>query len=123
MKKLKLNLDEIKVESFEIPDEGKKKGTILGALDHCDTGGYGSCGDGGGTGGGVGTLVASCQTVMCSCNTCGEYTCWLGVGNCGETNTCGQLTIPKTECGYSYCCTQPAYDQGCNWWYPSNACF
>lgn len=90
MKKLKLNLDEIKVESFAIPNEKEKIGTVLGAEEPCDTVGSGACGGGGGN-----------QTYETQCGTCPAGTCAL---TCANT-WCDSCVLP--------CNTNPVYNNTC----------
>ena len=109
-KKLKLNLDDLKVESFvTTPDATQGRGTVFGQMqtESCvvctagtcqcptlagDTCQYPPCG-GGGTGEGP-----TCAATQC---TCGEETCQFP--SCGDTNWCGTgyaTDCPgQTECG------------------------
>ena len=103
MKKLKLNLDDIKVESFEVSNERKRQGTIIGALP-CEDTGDGSCG----TGGGAQSNEPKCSDVFCtqgpqcpsghtfpSC----DFTCFTCYTNCATCEThCGTCdpTCPGT---------------------------
>jgi hypothetical protein len=75
MKKLKLNLDEIKVESFEVSREQDQLGTVLAAQtgDGCDTE-QNSCS----LCGAPTSVAAGCswtQAVNCTHGTCDGYTC------------------------------------------------
>ncbi len=87
MKKLKLNLDEIKVESFETVQSSQNIGTVLGNMKVTVTDGPGlnTCNQSGCAGSGNATgLAFSCGPQSCapqySCGAtlCGEYTCQVG---------------------------------------------
>ena len=76
MEKLKLNLDEIKVESFETIQPGSKQGTVLGQQ--------------------TGTNVCvTCGYTHCDEYTCGDATC--AGGTCDGGNTC-YCTIDDPGC-------------------------
>ncbi len=116
MKKLKLNLDDLKVESFETEPRQSKIGTVLGNLMEGDTQPPENCVGGGG--GGVGTNTwcfgEACQTKDYI------YTCQV---SCPNPETCANTCRTcQTNCMVSCRCTDPAYDTACNWWWPSNIC-
>ena len=75
MKKLKLNLDEIKVESFEVSSEKKAIGTVLGE--------------------GSGIVTYCCTEATDWCNVCGGDT----MATCAPTcnNTCN-VSAPAIVC-------------------------
>jgi hypothetical protein len=81
MPKLKLNLEALQVDSFEITDDGKaRRGTVRGHADY--------------------THPAVCDTAMdCSYNTCASY-CQTACGTCYETceRTC------EMSCHYGSSC-------------------
>ncbi|MFA5806436.1 MAG: pinensin family lanthipeptide [Melioribacteraceae bacterium] len=111
MKKLKLNLDEIKVESFETNPIQLKTGTVLGNLMAGDTQPVDNCQGGGGGGGsipfhsiGSPLEVAICLTetpvhlytvieatcpdtcaIWCFTNNCPPYS---NLGNCTHNDLC-----------------------------------
>ena len=118
MKKLKLNIDDLKVESFETTDSSNfNRGTIYGQLKAGDNSngtiaavavmGADSCNGGGGGGGGTGALDPNSMYV---------FSCW--VTGCGAT--C------EGTCNYAYTCINTCNctvnDPTCPWWCPSNAC-
>lgn len=83
MKKLKLNLDEIKVESFEIsPKDGIKIGTVNGYVTWTELP-LTQCGCPTAIAGGtcmVSCEIATCPEIICrpsidSCDTCLDLTC------------------------------------------------
>ena len=96
MKKLKLNLDEIKVESFETNPIQSKIGTVMGHLPEsafCNS--EETCNN---CGGGTGTNVPACSDVFCtqgahcptgqgwpSCYVTGCGTCQTDCGTCVQT--------------------------------------
>ncbi|MFA7420501.1 MAG: hypothetical protein WCZ90_12525 [Melioribacteraceae bacterium] len=101
MGKLKLNLDEIKVESFEVSNNVKVTGTVFGQ----ETGGgstcppmceytveYGSC---------VGTCdteVASCGATCVTCDATCPVTCPVTcLATCGDSCTCATYEFPCSE--------------------------
>ena len=116
MKKVKLNLDDLKVESFvTTPDATSGRGTVFGQVTHP----WDSCG---------GTCVATDPCGTCSpANTCIPGACTdAGLtcpapacppeseqGTCAPAETCytcvGQGTCPDPTCGYT--CT--AFDTNC----------
>ncbi|OGU37171.1 MAG: hypothetical protein A2068_01610 [Ignavibacteria bacterium GWB2_35_6b] len=88
MKKLKLNLDELKVESFNTSIVGKTpKGTVKGHtgttcetvdnLTYCYTCEYGTCQP---------SCAPTCVGITCGQPTCGEYTCAETCGQCITIN-------------------------------------
>ncbi len=86
MKKLKLNLEDLKVESFEINNSKNMKGTVNGNLPpQCDD-------NSGGGGGGGGSLTGGCT---CLGNSCGYSRCpEMCVSQYTDCGSC------PTECGY-----------------------
>lgn len=103
MNKLKLNLDELSVESFDTMKSEKTRGTVVGeqctCYTYCDT-----CP-------GCPTCDASCNgTCDASCNgTCYEATCV----DCGSGDyTCdGYCTVNDYTCnGYGTCGVYPCKD-------------
>lgn len=95
--KLKLNLEQLSVDSFDTTDGGNTRGTVIGEQCTCWT----YCGQ---------NTCPGCPTCDASCNgTCGAATC----GN-SCYGTCYEATCNGASCGYS-CdgyCTQ--YDATCN---------
>ncbi len=93
MKKLKLNLDEIKVESFETNSEKYGQGTVLGQVVGPNLPDSACCDSNDSCGGGTGTNVPKCSDVFC---TRGEH-CPSGQGwpSCYATG-CGTC---QTDCG------------------------
>ncbi len=96
MNKLKLNLDELAVESFDTTRSEKAKGTVFGEQCTC----YTQC------------TCPGCPTCYATCNyTCDDATC----PNCP---TCyascnGTCNCPTGDCeSVNYCGTQ--YDRTCN---------
>jgi hypothetical protein len=109
--KLKLDLDELQVESFDTtPGEHRREGTVFGqqctcytqctcpGCPTCDASCNGTCG---------GTCDASCNgtcggTCANSCyGTCGEYTCY----GCGGDGTAYDITCRGIgTCGYGDNC-------------------
>jgi hypothetical protein len=111
MRKLKLSLDELQVESFHANANGSLRGTVPGNewTEHADESCFGTCDGGctkdwgscnGGCGTGVscnGTCVASCNgTCAASCN--GTCNCSVGCTgytecNCETWETCPNATV------------------------------
>lgn len=94
MLKVKLQLDDLQVESFDTAPPRKAKGTVFGEQCTCQT----IC------------TCPGCYTCDASCNeTCGRE--WTAEGTCDAS--CG----PPATCGYNYCGTYP--NQGCpnSYWY------
>lgn len=97
MKKMKLSLDDLKVESFQTtPENDANEGTVFGYItpgpgNTCDPG----CTD---------TLQASCN------GTCDDPTCSTCEPTCGSTCGCPPVTCPEM-CGTFACfyCTR----EGC----------
>jgi hypothetical protein len=95
--KLKLNLEDLTVDSFDTTATQKEKGTVFGEQCTC----YTNC-----TCPGCPTCDASCNN---TCATCGENTC---AQTCEDTclndNTCNLCAYPptcqQTNCGYELCC-------------------
>ena len=120
MKKLKLDLNDLKVESFVIPNNAQSlKGTIKGQERLKDSDGAGGVGLNaacGGGGGGIGT------NTWCFGEACQSqdymYTCQ---GSCPNPDLCGGGGYGETQY-YSCNCTDPDYDPACSTWYPSNTC-
>ena len=91
MKKMKLNLDALGVESFDTSGADAKRGTVFGEQCTC----YTNC------------TCPGCPTCYASCNgtcggTCGENTC---AASCN--GTCGAATCDYTcggDCNYSLYC-------------------
>ncbi len=99
MKKLKLNLEDLKVESFETNPMQSKMGTVLGNLKEGDTQPPENC-----NGGGGGTLdiaVYTCNLLVC--NTMHH------IYTCGGQNTCGETCLGTCPQDYScwYTCGCP----------------
>jgi hypothetical protein len=95
--KLKLNLDELTVDSFDTTRPAEKQGTVFGEQCTC----YTNC------------TCPGCPTCYASCNgtcggTCGEHTCQASCnGTCGAA-TCGY------SCNYTACCEpQTCLDTAC----------
>ena len=91
--KLKLNLDQLTVESFNTTRGGPKAGTVYGEQCTC----YTNC-----TCPGCPTCDASCNgtcgaTCDASCNGTCDYSCYNT--DCGCLETCQQ-----TNCGNEVCC-------------------
>ena len=98
MKKLKLNLDDLKVESFEtVPESLAAKGTVKGADDHTVPG-YNTCN-------------LTCQ---------GLPTCDYGptcLGTCPSACTCGSGCFGSCiTCGGNWTCWQTGGCPTCNYW-------
>jgi len=89
MRKLKLELDALAVESFEPDAETEEPGTVRGYLSAY----YEVCyvDD---------TWQATCTCEpTCNAQTC--YTCGTNCGTCGEpacTGTCYPISMPRTSC-------------------------
>lgn len=112
MKKLKLDLNDLKVESFETTDKSPLiKGKIKGQAE-CDYVNTGSCGGGGGIGTNTWCFGEACQTRDYM------YTCQ---DSCPNPDMCGGGGFENTQY-YSCPCTDPQYDPACDWWFPSNYC-
>ena len=97
--KLKLNLNELQVDSFNTLETEQKSGTVFGEQCTCRT----AC-----TCPGCPTCYASCNgTCDASCNgTCYDYTC----ADCG-TDYCGADTQYDATCnGYGTCGIYPCRD-------------
>ena len=104
MRKLKLSLDALQVESFQASNDGGVRGTVPahGWTEHYDESCFGSCDgactrDYGSCNGGCGSGAASCNgTCVASCNgTCNCSVGCTGYTECGcETwETCPGATI------------------------------
>ena len=89
--KLKLNLDQLTVDSFDTSAPKAEKGTVFGEQCTC----YTNC------------TCPGCPTCDASCNgtcggTCGDNTC---AESCyGSCETCGGDTCDYYVCGYSWAC-------------------
>ena len=101
MRKLRLALEALEVESFAIGSEPEKPGTIYAHISNrCSYPVYNTdwCGDPDDT-------VATCDGSTCMPTMCGQLTC--GYNTCGECNpnftldfTCDNATCPyNTACG------------------------
>jgi len=95
--KLKLNLDDLTVDSFDTTWPVSKAGTVFGEQCTC----YTNC-----TCPGCPTCDASCNN---TCATCGENTCAQTCEDtCNNDNTCNLCAYPptcqQTNCGYELCC-------------------
>jgi hypothetical protein len=104
MNKLKLRLDDLRVDTFQTTSVQKEKGTVFGEQCTC----YTNC-----TCPGCPTCVASCNgTCDASCNgSCGGATCDASCyGSCDWScdYSCG-----GTCEGDQTCATMPAYGQQC----------
>ncbi len=103
-RKLKLNLDELAIDSFDTTKSEARNGTVFGEQCTC----YTQC------------TCPGCPTCYASCNgtcggTCGENTCAASCnGTCGAA-TCGYScnytdcgcepeTCLQTNCGNYFCC-------------------
>ena len=100
--KLKLNLDELTVDSFDTMRPAETQGTVFGEQCTCHT----QC------------TCPGCPTCYASCNgtcggTCGENTCAASCyGTCGATCyscnytdcDCVPPTCQQTNCGMDVCC-------------------
>lgn len=113
MGKLKLDLNELQVETFDTsPEENEARGTVQGhyvsgepefctdftiCIEICPLPTRGTCASCGNTCGG--TCGHSCGGTCASCNTCG------GTCTCGNTcgGTCVFCTTPDASCGYPVC--------------------
>ncbi|HEX2081653.1 MAG TPA: hypothetical protein VHG08_28375 [Longimicrobium sp.] len=97
--KLKLDLDQLAVDSFDTEARATPKGTVFGEQCTC----YTNC------------TCPGCPTCDASCNgTCGENTCQASCnGTCGDTcncsgYTCDYCTINDYTCnGYGTCGVYP----------------
>jgi hypothetical protein len=94
--KLKLNLEQLTVDSFDTAPREKSKGTVFGEQCTC----YTNC-----TCPGCPTCDASCNN---TCATCGENTCAQTCENTCLDATCNLCDYPptcyQTNCGYELCC-------------------
>lgn len=86
MKKIKLELDRLQVESFAVTRERSEGGTVHG---HATPG----C-----------TPAGACETLF----TCYEYTC--NGGSCDQQPSCGHLAYTCTDCGDT--CAETCIDCG-----------
>lgn len=91
MKKLKLALDDLAVETFDTTPAAREKGTVVGEQEPC------TC-----------PTQCTCPTCPTCCNTCEAtcpYTC--DDNTCANTceNTCDDFTCIYT-CGFSNCETR-----------------
>jgi hypothetical protein len=84
--KLKLNLDQLAVDSFDTSRPAQKEGTVFGEQCTC----YTNC-----TCPGCPTCDASCEG---TCNTCGA-SCYQTDCGCEPAGTC-----LDTACGHMLCC-------------------
>jgi hypothetical protein len=95
--KLKLDLDQLAVDSFDTADARPRRGTVFGEQCTCPT----AC-----TCPGCPTCDATCPATCV--NTCDDYTCANSCnGTCGAScNTCNFAcnTCQATACGASPCC-------------------
>jgi hypothetical protein len=99
--KLKLDLDDLAVDTFDTTRGEKSRGTVFGEQCTCWT----YCGQ---------NTCPGCPTCDASCNgTC--YASCNGTCNCGTNNTCGYScydtdcgclppTCQQTNCGMEVCC-------------------
>ena len=103
--KLKLNLDQLTVDSFNTSGAEKPKGTVFGEQCTC----YTNC-----TCPGCPTCDASCNgTCDASCNGTCDASC-NGTCNCASGNTC-DLSCGATDCGWGYTCGNcTALQTNCN---------
>ncbi len=99
MRKTKLALDDLAVESFVAADEEAQRGTVRAHgsgpyTDECD-----SCGVNTGCGGG-GCDSQYCQSQGCGSNTCYGYWTCVGAYTCDFVDTCmyPQCTAPGAAC-------------------------
>jgi hypothetical protein len=98
MRKLKLEMDDLAVESFTVDESQRVRGTVAGmtGATACDTGGCGGY----------------CQSspLSCGCNT--NAGCIFPTDSCGPTETFDQFTChcqyPNTD--YHVCCGGPSAD-------------
>ena len=114
MKKIRLNIDDIKVESFETTSQHFGRGTAFGQA-YCDvSNGVGEdvCQGGGGNGSNTWCFGEACQTQDYM------YTCQ--IDSCPNTN-CGGGGFENTQY-FSCTCTDPVNDPACNTLFPSNLC-
>jgi hypothetical protein len=98
MRKLKMDLDELMVESFETAAESAERGTVHGHLSiRCDT------------------VNATCDDA----NTCGGDTCNFAQNTCADScGICGTYLCPSVapltgDCGQATPFCTFAYDGGC----------
>ena len=92
--KLKLNLDELTVDSFDTTKNEAKIGTVFGEQCTC----YTNC------------TCPGCPTCDASCNgTCYDYTCAAGCpgGGGGDSVYCGDTQYDATCNGYGTCGIYP----------------
>jgi hypothetical protein len=100
--KLKLNLDQLSVDSFDTSTAQRSRGTVRGEQCTC----YTNC------------TCPGCPTCDASCNgTCGAYTCAASCnGTCGAAScngTCGAASCGYS-CNYTDCDCLPATCQNTN---------
>lgn len=110
MKKIKLNLEDLKVQSFVVDETKNAKGTVLGNLPPGEDGGSVACGGGTGYTGlpntcnGAHTCGAteyySCAETCEARETCG-YTC--GMFDCGTYGSCGNPLCMLETGNMPYC--------------------
>ncbi len=89
--KLRLDLEQLAVDSFHTSESGDKKGTVFGEQCTC----YTNC------------TCPGCPTCDATCdNTCGQDTCAASCnGTCGDTCNCEEpATCLQTACGPYFCC-------------------
>jgi hypothetical protein len=104
MKKLRLHLDDLRIDSFQTTAPEKPKGTVFGEQCTC----YTQC------------TCPGCPTCYASCNGSCDASC---NGTCGNTcdascqGTCDYYCNPSYDntCdGYNTCATAPSPDHFCN---------
>ena len=94
-RKLKLNLEQLSVDTFHTSSARAEKGTVFGEQCTC----YTNC-----TCPGCPTCYATCAGNTCA-GTCGPNTCAASCnGTCGDSCDCGFETCLNTACGPSPCC-------------------
>jgi hypothetical protein len=101
MKKLRLVLDDIRVDSFDVTRERAERGTVRGHV--CCCGCVPCCCTGGDScGGSCDTCVTGCGTCYTNCGSCaGQYSCDYSCGgSCGDY-TCDPYNCPS---GYQIIC-------------------
>jgi hypothetical protein len=98
--KLKLNLEQLTIDSFDTAAPQKPKGTVFGEQCTCWT----QCGQ---------NTCPGCPTCDYSCNGTCNASC-NGTCNCPTANTC-DWSCYATDCGYGYTCGNcTAYQTNCN---------
>lgn len=89
MKKLKLKLDDLRIDSFTTTRVGKAKGTVFGEQCTCQSDHY-AC---------LQSVDPSCDGMSCdatACGTCGDFSCEDSCVDCTCAASCGGQT-----CGFT----------------------